>query len=89
MMYEVLGGPIVIPNVFSPNGDGTNEFFEISNVQYYPNELTIYSRWGNKVYETLNYKNTWRGEGVPDGTYYYVLSLSYDREYSGHLTILR
>lgn len=89
MLYEILGGPITIPNVFSPNGDGTNEFFEISNVQYYPNELTIYGRWGNKVYETLNYKNTWRGDGVPDGTYYYVLHLSDDREYSGHVTILR
>jgi len=89
MMYEVLGGPIDIPNVFSPNGDGTNEFFEITNVQYYPNELTIYGRWGNKVYETLNYKNTWRGDGVPDGTYYYVLRLSDDRDYAGHVTILR
>lgn len=89
MVYEILGGPIVIPNVFSPNGDGVNEFFEIANVQYYPNELTIYGRWGNKVFEARNYKNTWRGTDVPDGTYYYVLRFSDDREFTGHVTILR
>lgn len=89
LVYEVIGGPIEIPNVFSPNGDGQNEFFHITNLQYYPNELTIYGRWGNKVYETLNYKNTWKADDVPDGTYYYVLRLSDQREYTGHVTILR
>lgn len=89
MEYEIPYQPIVIPNVFSPNGDGHNDVFEISNVQYTTNELTIYGRWGNKVYETLNYKNTWNGDGVPDGTYYYVLYLSDEEQYSGHLTILR
>ena len=87
--YQVLGGDIVIPNVFSPNSDGTNETFHITNVEFYHNQLTIYSRWGNKVYEVTNYKNQWDGAGLPDGTYFYVLQMDDGREYSGHLTILR
>jgi gliding motility-associated-like protein len=87
--FTVIGGEIVIPNVFSPNGDQANETFHISNVQYYPNELTIYGRWGNKVYQKTNYKNTWDGGGVPEGTYYYVLQMDDGREFSGHLTIVR
>ncbi|MFN3875096.1 MAG: PKD domain-containing protein, partial [Flavobacteriales bacterium] len=89
LVYEVIGGPIGIPNVFSPNGDVQNEFFTIANLQYYPNELAIYGRWGNKVYEALNYKNTWKADDVPDGTYFYVLRLPDQREYTGHVTILR
>ena len=89
MEYEIPYEPIVIPNVFSPNGDGWNDRFEIANVEYTTNELTIYGRWGNEVYQTLNYKNTWNGDGVPDGTYYYVLFLSDEEQYTGHLTIVR
>lgn len=89
MIYQVDGGPITIPNVFSPNGDDENETFHITNVDHYTNELKIYNRWGNVVYETTNYKNNWTGEGVPDGTYYYILHITDDREYAGHVTLLR
>lgn len=89
MTYEVEGGPITIPNVFSPNGDGENEAFYITNVDHYNNELKIYSRWGNVVYEATNYKNEWKGSGLSDGTYYYVLYLRDGVEYAGHVTLLR
>ena len=75
-----------IPEAFSPNGDGINDFFEIVGIQKYPNnELTIVNRWGNKVYETKGYKNDWDGSNqnglsisdreLPVGTYFYVLDL--------------
>jgi gliding motility-associated-like protein len=51
--------------------------------------LTIFNRWGMPVYETANYRNQWTGEGVPDGTYYYVLALDDGREFTGHVTLLR
>lgn len=87
--YTIMGGPISIPNVFSPNGDSNNETFHITNVDQYNNDLVVYNRWGSKVYTSRNYKNQWDGNGVPDGTYYYVLTFDDGREFSGHVTILR
>ena len=64
---------------FSPNGDGINDAFMIKNIDAYPdNELIIFDRWGNSVYDVENYNrnNLWRGEYrnliVPDGTYFYI-----------------
>ncbi len=89
MTIVVLPGEIDIPNVFSPNGDGENETFSILDIGYYPNRLTVFNRWGMPVYETSNYRNQWKGEDVPDGTYYYVLVLDDGREFTGHVTLLR
>ncbi len=81
---------VVIPNVITPNGDGHNDKFSIEGITYSSNTVTIYNRWGMKVYEASNYRNQWDADGVPDGTYYYevVLTLK-DRHYTGPLTILR
>lgn len=87
--YTVEGGPISVPNVFSPNGDGNNETFNIVNVDHYSNELVVYSRWGNEVYSAQNYRNQWDGSGVPDGTYFYVLKINKKESISGHVTLLR
>lgn len=67
---------IIIPNAFSPNGDGFNDVFEVKYLEIYPNsELIIFNRWGNKIYSSADYKNDWDGENQPDGTYFYVLNL--------------
>lgn len=87
--YEIYAGEIEIPNVFTPNSDGLNDFFVIENGQYLDNSLIIYNRWGMVVYETVNYRNTWRGTDLPDGTYYYVFRLAKGGEYAGHVTLLR
>ncbi len=77
-----------IPDGFSPNGDGINDEFEISNLlNIYPDfKLTIYSRYGNIIYEGGNEQGFWDGisnEGLlfngslsPTGVYYYVLVLN-------------
>jgi gliding motility-associated-like protein len=75
-----------VPNGFSPDGDGINDAFVIRGIENYPNNtLTIFNRWGNKVYEESPYKNNWTGnsknasgimlgEGVlPIGTYFYII----------------
>ena len=81
---------VVIPNVITPNGDGLNDKFAIEGITYSSNTVTIFNRWGQKVYEASNYKNQWDGGDLPDGTYYYEVFLTRkDRSYTGSLTILR
>lgn len=72
--------PIVPPNIFTPNGDGTNEYFIIDQLDGYPNsKLSVYNRWGKLVYENDNYLNDWdgthfkSGNKLADGVYFYVV----------------
>jgi gliding motility-associated-like protein len=66
----------IIPNAFSPNGDGINDFFVIpcgeGDIVF-----SVWNRWGIEVYRSEFYQNDWdggyKGGKVPDGTYYYVL----------------
>ncbi len=79
---------VEIPNVITPNGDGVNDIFVIKNLEYHPNStLTIFDRWGRKVYTTGNYNNDWKGEGISDGTFYYVLDVPQDKSYNGFITV--
>ncbi|HQV75336.1 MAG: gliding motility-associated C-terminal domain-containing protein [Flavobacteriales bacterium] len=88
--YVIRPPEVIVYNVFSPNNSGGNETFVIENGQYYNNELTVFNRWGQSVFDATNYKNNWRATDVPDGTYYYVFKIPEDgREYTGHVTILR
>ncbi len=87
---------VTIPNGFSPNGDGVNDFFEIVGVENYPNtELVVFNRWGNKVYEASNYQNKWDGNNkngnrIPDGTYYYIITLDdIQKPYNGYVELHR
>lgn len=71
-----------IPNAITPNGDGKNDFFNIRNIESYPeNELIILNRWGQMVFEAKNYSNNWNGTKnytdapLPEATYYYVFSV--------------
>jgi gliding motility-associated-like protein len=76
-----LNDPIqlAMPSGFSPNGDYSNEFFVVRGIEAYPdNQLTIYNRWGNIVYQKEDYSNEWNGgnnngEELPDGTYFVLL----------------
>jgi len=86
--------PLVIPNIFTPNGDGKNDTFEIPGLNTYSeNEISIINRWGSNVYQKKNYQNDWSGEGLPEGTYYYVLRVKNNKNnwdtYKGYLTLVR
>ncbi len=80
---------------FSPNGDGINDVFYIQGLQLYPdNELQVFSRWGNLVFTQKGYKNLWSGdwnnEELPDGTYFYILTLEEGTEpMKGYIQINR
>ncbi len=65
---------IEVPNVFSPNGDNVNDLLYFKNLEYYPGStLTVFNRWGNKIYEAVDYKNNWSGDGHEDGVYFFML----------------
>jgi gliding motility-associated-like protein len=74
---------LFIPDGFSPNGDGINEVFQVQFLNTYTLSLEVYNRWGNVVYENVNYNNEWDGKGtgnflgkdLPGGTYYCVYKL--------------
>ncbi|MCL4281924.1 MAG: gliding motility-associated C-terminal domain-containing protein [Flavobacteriales bacterium] len=87
----VIPTEIVVPNVFSPNGDGENDALVFEGGQYFPNtSLKVYNRWGQAVFASGNYKNTWSpGKELPEGTYFFILRLADGREFTGHVTLLR
>jgi gliding motility-associated-like protein len=74
--------PLEMPNGFSPNGDGDNDAFVVRGIDAYPeNELTIFNRWGNIVFQKENYQNDWYGENnqlepLPDATYFVILQVT-------------
>jgi gliding motility-associated-like protein len=78
---------LFIPNIFTPNGDDSNEEFYIRNLL--PNTVVmITDRWGKQIYFSTDYKNDWNGGDSPDGVYYYTISQS-EKTYSGWVEILR
>ncbi|CAN5837397.1 hypothetical protein BH11BAC7_BH11BAC7_30350 [soil metagenome] len=94
---SVLTRDIIAPNVFTPNGDATNDVLVFTNLEYYPNSaLQIYDRWGVLVYENGNYLNDWNGKKngnggeCVDGTYYYVLSgTNLKTTFTGFVQVIR
>jgi gliding motility-associated-like protein len=77
-------------NIFTPNGDGQNETFEIGNIHLYPgNELSLFNRWGQEIYRTKDYRNDWNGKNVTDGTYYYFLKLPNGRTFKGWFEMVK
>lgn len=58
--YSQAAGNFFIPNVFTPNGDGSNDKFVIVGLEEFDNaDITIFNRWGNEVYRNSTYKNQW------------------------------
>ncbi len=89
-LKELAPGDLVdIPNAFTPNGDGQNEYFKIEGLRS-GSALTIYNRWGQLVYQTENYQNNWQGKEVGTGVYFYVLRIPfYKKEWSGYVHLMR
>ena len=83
LLTVVLTQPedLEMPTGFSPNGDGANDSFIIRGLDAYPaNTFVVVNRWGNVVYDRLNYRNDWNGENaqgqpLPDGTYFAILKV--------------
>ncbi|WP_299757372.1 gliding motility-associated C-terminal domain-containing protein [uncultured Pontibacter sp.] len=80
-------------NIFTPNGDGKNDFFLIPGLP--PefctatfNSIRIYNRWGREVYRSTDSSFKWDGKEVNDGVYFYVIDYG-TTSYKGSVTIVR
>lgn len=87
---------MIIPNVFSPNGDGYNDEFLIPTSGVDEFELEIFNRWGMSLFKTTSSRVAWpgktmSGDDVPPGTYYFILRAvsSEKTEITGYLTLVR
>jgi gliding motility-associated-like protein len=86
---------LTIPSGFSPNGDYINDTWFIEGLELYENSsVKLFNRWGQLVYENIDYQNDWNGKDnhgreLPFGTYYYVLELENESTYTGDVLIKR
>lgn len=86
---------LVVPNAFSPNGDGNNDRWEIPGMNSYPGlVMQVFNRYGQKVFESRGYAVPWdgrtQGNPLPAGTYYYIINPGSGKPgQSGSVTIIR
>lgn len=85
----------VIPNIFSPNGDGIHDKWEIGYLESYPGcVVQIYNRYGQLIFKIVNYTTPWdgkiNGQDAPVGTYYYIIDPKNGRKpMTGFVDIIR
>jgi gliding motility-associated-like protein len=69
---------LYIPEAFTPNGDGINDYFFVKSSRIYDYHLTIFNRWGSTIFQTYDLETVWDGTYgtniVQDGVYYYFVS---------------
>lgn len=95
--FQIAESALNVPNVFTPNGDGTNEEFRVAYRSIASFEIYIYDQWGRKVYESNDITKGWDGYVGSKlgtiGTYFYVIKavgtdgVNHDKK--GTLNLLR
>ncbi|MCE3278393.1 MAG: Immunoglobulin-like repeat containing protein domain [Bacteroidetes bacterium] len=97
LVYENFS--ILIPNVFTPNSDNSNDLLKLSFTGIEKSSITIYNRWGTKMFSSEDAAETaWDGKDedgqeAPAGTYFYTLSYrpiqQQEKTQSGFINLLR
>ncbi|HQW23064.1 MAG TPA: gliding motility-associated C-terminal domain-containing protein, partial [Bacteroidia bacterium] len=83
-----------IPNVFTPNGDVLNDFFEMRSLCYFEQfRIVIFNRWGKKMYESTNPGFKWDGKTdggteCSEGVYYWIMDTKSGQKH-GYLELIR
>jgi gliding motility-associated-like protein len=87
--------PFIIPNIFTPNGDGIHDVWSIPELNNYPGcSVEIFTRGGMKIFGSVGYANPWdgtfNGKPAPVATYYYIIRPNFrDMLFSGSVTVVR
>lgn len=81
---------VVVPNIFSPNGDGINDVLNIQSSGYKTLEITIFNRWGTTIASFNAIGGSWNGGDNSDGTYFYILTGKRvdDQDFESHGAIM-
>lgn len=83
----------IIPNIFSPNGDGENDAFFIETINGSAMSGSIFNRWGRKVHELNGLDAKWTGGNQSEGTYFYIIEVTFvdgtTKEYEGSLMLVK
>ncbi|MBL7682902.1 MAG: gliding motility-associated C-terminal domain-containing protein, partial [Flavipsychrobacter sp.] len=88
---------LFIPTAFSPNGDGKNDVFRVSNMTFQRFvEFRVFNRWGQEIYNSISNKGwdgTWKGVAQETGNYQYLIRVAYPdgyiETYKGDVTLVR
>jgi gliding motility-associated-like protein len=92
--YVKLYKDLIIVNVFSPNGDGINDTWDLSVLSEFSNiTVQVFDRSGNIVFQSRGYSKPWNGtrngQALPVGAYYYVIDVPNYKKLGGSITILK
>lgn len=94
-MFVKLYNAIEIPNAFTPNGDGLNDVWKVPALLAYRNyRVSVYNRWGARVFETNDITNGWdgklKGREQPAGVYVFIINIGNNSDfYKGTFTLIR
>lgn len=87
---NLLVETIAYPNIFTPNNDNINDCFSIQDFfNCNTTSVSIYSRWGNKVFESNNQNNCWDGKDATEGVYFIICTSESGRKKAYTLNLLR
>ncbi len=92
---DIIVHNLIIPTLITPNLDGNNDYFVIKGIETFgKTSLTVFNRWGAKVYESNNYDNSWEGiddkeNPLPEDTYFYILKPEKIKIQKGYVVIRR
>lgn len=81
---------VKVANIVTKDGDEANSSWKIQNLEFYTNnQVLIYNRWGNKIFEAAPYQNNFEFKNQPSGTYFFVLNLNDGtKPITGTITVL-
>ncbi len=94
LFVKILLDPL-IPNAFTPNGDGLNDYWRIKYLSYYPDcEVSIFDRYGHLVFYSKGYNNPWdgtsQGQPMSGGTYCYIINTKKQKHlFTGYVVLIR
>lgn len=88
--FEMELREVEVPNVITPNGDGRNDVLKVTGIEFFPeNTVQLFNRWGQKVWEGINYQNTYSPIDLEGGVYIYKVIIPDNPGKEGAIRIIK